>query len=267
MNRFTKHYPKSSFLKRYIHSFFEIKFNNNNFDYLPAFPNASITLGFFIKGGFNILNEGSIGLNEKYILSKIALKTTWVKPIGKDIELFGIHFKPNAIPLFTNISLYNLPKRIDPTTIFEGDFTQLYQEIVKCNNSSIRFALLEEYLLNAIKNNPNTRLDKVCKIITEQNGNSKISNISNRLNISTRTIRNDFVNNIGSSPKHFSRVIRFHYILDKILFNLPKHKSLDFAFENGYFDQAHFINDFKYFTGYTPKHFYKENSNFRFFQF
>ena len=267
MNRFTKFYPKNSFLKNYIYSFFEIKFSNSNIDYLPAFPNASITLGFFIKGGFNILNEGSIGLKDKYMLSKIALKTTWVKPIGEDIELFGVHFKPNAMSLFTNISLYNLQKRIDPTTIFDGNFDQLYQEIVKCNDSSIRFTLLEKYLLKAIKNKPNIRLNEVCEIITEQNGNSKISDISKKLNISTRTIRNDFIHNIGSSPKHFSRVIRFHYILDRILFNLPKHKSLDFAFENGYFDQAHFINDFKYFTGYTPKHFYKENSNFRFFQF
>jgi AraC-like DNA-binding protein len=63
------------------------------------------------------------------------------------------------------------------------------------------------------------------------------------------------------------QVIRFHATLNKILSSLSQNQSLDFAFEHGYFDQAHFINDFKYFSGYTPKHFFKENPSFRFFQF
>jgi len=267
MNSFIKQSPENQFLKEYIHSFFEIKFSNNNLGYLPAFPNASITLGFFIKGGFDVQNKGKVGLKEKFLFSKIARHTTWVKPIGKNIELVGVHFKPNAITLFTHKSLSDLPKQINPSTIFEGDLNQLLNNFIQQNRTNSRFKLLETYLLDSIRHKPNDRLDKAYKTIYKQNGNLKVLDISKQLRVSTRTIRNDFTNNIGCSPKHLCRVIRFHSTLDKILSNLPQNKSLDFAFENGYFDQAHFINDFKYFSGFTPKHYFKENHHFRFFQF
>ena len=267
MNSFVKQYPKDPFLKKYIHSFFEIKFSNNDLDYLPAFPNASVTLGFFIKGGFNVLDEGSIGLKEKVLLSKIARHTTWVKPIGEVIEIVGVHFKPNAISLFTDKSLSDLPKRINPDIIFKDSTNQLLKEVTHQSSTNKRIDVLEKYLLNSIKNKPNDRLDRACSFILQQNGNARVIDISKQLGVSPRTIRNDFIHNIGCAPKHLCRIIRFHSILDKILYNLSQNKSLDIAYENGYFDQAHFINDFKYFSGYTPKQFFKDNPHFRFFQF
>jgi AraC-like DNA-binding protein len=33
----------------------------------------------------------------------------------------------------------------------------------------------------------------------------------------------------------------------------------DLAYKNDFFDQAHFIKDFKEFTGLTPKEFYGDN--------
>ena len=267
MDSFTKMPPKNDFLKNYIHSIFEIKFHNNNFDYLPAFPNASMTLGFFLKGGFDILNVGQVGIKEKILFSKIANHTTWVKPIGKKIELVGIHFKPNAMPLFTQQSFLKLPKQINPITIFEGGLNQLLKDIIQFKNTNNRFQLVEKFLLTSIKNEPNNRLDSAYKIILSQNGNSKITEISKDLGVTARTIRSDFNDNIGCSPKHLSRIVRFHSTLNKTLFHLPKNQSLDFAFRNGYFDQSHFINDFKYFSGLTPKQLFAKNPNFRFFQF
>ena len=267
MDSFIKQSPKNQFLEKYIDSFFEIKFSNKGSDYLPAFPNASMTLGFFIKGGFDILNIGPVGIKEKILFSKIASHTTWVKPIGEEIELVGVHFKPNAISLFTDTSLCCLPKQINPEIIFEGNLKQLSTDIIKTKDVKNRFQIIETFLLASIKNKPNIRLDSVYNKIIQQQGNAKISSISKQLNITSRTIRNDFKEKIGCSPKHLSRIIRFHSTLNKIISNIPQNQSLDLAFENGYFDQSHFINDFKYFSGLTPKQLFIKNPNFRFFQF
>ena len=267
MDSFIKQSPKNQFLEKYIDSFFEIKFSNKGSDYLPAFPNASMTLGFFIKGGFDILNIGSVGIKEKILFSKIASHTTWVKPIGEEIELVGVHFKPNAISLFTDTSLCCLPKQINPEIIFEGNLKQLSTDIIKTKDVKNRFQIIETFLLASIKNKPNIRLDSVYNKIIQQQGNAKILSISKQLNITSRTIRNDFKEKIGCSPKHLSRIIRFHSTLNKIISNIPQNQSLDLAFENGYFDQSHFINDFKYFSGLTPKQLFIKNPNFRFFQF
>ena len=56
---------------------------------------------------------------------------------------------------------------------------------------------------------------------------------------------------VGMTPKGFLRVIRFQKAIEEI----SNRTSVDWtsiAHESGYYDQAHFINDFKAFSGYTP---------------
>lgn len=52
--------------------------------------------------------------------------------------------------------------------------------------------------------------------------------------------------------KKFASIVRFNKVLD----NLNETKSLtEICYENHFFDQAHFIKDFKQFTGDTPENF------------
>ena len=63
---------------------------------------------------------------------------------------------------------------------------------------------------------------------------------------------------IGLSPKQLSKTIRLQTTL-KTLLNQKKSKLTDLAYENEYFDQSHFIKDFKEFTGISPKEFYGDD--------
>ena len=57
---------------------------------------------------------------------------------------------------------------------------------------------------------------------------------------------------MGTTPKKFASIIRFNTVLD----DLKTAKSLtEICYENNFFDQAHFIKDFKHFTGDTPEDF------------
>ena len=57
---------------------------------------------------------------------------------------------------------------------------------------------------------------------------------------------------VGTSPKKFASIIRFNAVLEDI----STTKSLsEICYENHFFDQAHFIKDFKQFTGETPEKF------------
>ena len=63
---------------------------------------------------------------------------------------------------------------------------------------------------------------------------------------------------IGMSPKQLSRVVRLQATL-KMLEQKQFTSLTSLAYENGYYDQAHFIKDFKEFTGHSPKSFYADN--------
>jgi methylphosphotriester-DNA--protein-cysteine methyltransferase len=57
---------------------------------------------------------------------------------------------------------------------------------------------------------------------------------------------------VGTTPKKFASIVRFNTVLR----DLDSAKSLtDICYEHGFFDQAHFIKDFRHYTGDTPESF------------
>ena len=58
------------------------------------------------------------------------------------------------------------------------------------------------------------------------------------------------MNNIGISPAAFTSVIRFNRSLHLVLNTRSSLTSI--AYDCGYYDQAHFIREFKRFTGIVP---------------
>ena len=65
---------------------------------------------------------------------------------------------------------------------------------------------------------------------------------------------------IGISPKQLGKVIRLQTAL-KMLLNHKTETLTQIAYENEYYDQAHFIKDFKEFTGTNPKEFLENRQN------
>lgn len=76
-----------------------------------------------------------------------------------------------------------------------------------------------------------------------------IKNYAEEIGFSPRTINRWFTTDIGISPKKLSKIFRFHQALGKL--HLKKDKS--FYLDLGYYDQSHFIRDFKEFTGVSPE--------------
>ncbi|MFZ6013396.1 MAG: helix-turn-helix domain-containing protein, partial [Bacteroidota bacterium] len=85
-------------------------------------------------------------------------------------------------------------------------------------------------------------------------GGIRVKELMETLPISRDAFEKKFRRIVGTSPKQFSNIIRMRTLLEKGKGN----KSLtDLAYEAGYFDQSHFIKDFKLFTGQTPSQFFK----------
>lgn len=76
-----------------------------------------------------------------------------------------------------------------------------------------------------------------------------IKNYAEEAGFSPRTINRWFTTDIGISPKKLSKIFRFHKALGKL--HLQKDQS--FYLDLGYYDQSHFIRDFKEFTGVSPE--------------
>jgi AraC-like DNA-binding protein len=104
---------------------------------------------------------------------------------------------------------------------------------------------------HVIKDVPNL-INYVLQEIYAHKGNIKVDFLADRTGYSSRYIRKKFEEHVGLSPKFFSQIIRFQNALH-MFENM--YSPIDIANELGYYDQSHFINEFKRFHEFTPSEF------------
>jgi AraC-like DNA-binding protein len=80
---------------------------------------------------------------------------------------------------------------------------------------------------------------------------NRVKDVVDSLGMSSRHFKDLFLRQTGLTPKAFQRVRRFQQVL-KALHRGSQYASADLAAACGYYDQAHFIHDFKHFSGMTP---------------
>ena len=87
-------------------------------------------------------------------------------------------------------------------------------------------------------------------------GEIGIKGLASDLGVSQSSLERGFKSRVGLSPKEYAGLIRFRNIFK---FYNSSSSLTELALDAGYYDQAHFIKDFKEFTGTTPETFAKQS--------
>ena len=99
---------------------------------------------------------------------------------------------------------------------------------------------------------------KAVKRIRQCHGNISIEKLSHEFCYSQKQFNRRFKEYDCFNPKLFARIIRF----ESALKNCGSHTNLTgTAYDYGYYDQAHFVRDFKIFAGYSPNKFFELSGN------
>lgn len=104
-------------------------------------------------------------------------------------------------------------------------------------------------------------IDEAVNIIIESKGQPEINKLVDKLKTSERNFRRVFSKIIGLTPKRYSKVIQFNAALEGIRSGDEK-IIYDLALSCGYYDHAHFINDFRKFLGQSPRKFIDSGHHF-----
>ena len=136
----------------------------------------------------------------------------------------------------------------------------LEEQVVKANDNQERIKLIENFLLSKLTEQPVIdAITKSCvEVIFQSKGQIVLTALADKMNINRRNMERKFTSVIGISPKQLARVARLQATL-KMLGQKRSTSLTEIAYENGYFDQAHFIKDFREFTGMSPKSFFADN--------
>lgn len=175
--------------------------------------------------------------------------------------IIAARFLPEGLVPFIDIPISKLEnKAVDLFTLFGEEGNDLEEEVLSAKNNPDRIKVVEKFLLKRLTT-PQTidTITKSCvEAIFQSQGQIGVIELADKMNINRRNMERRFEMAIGLSPKQLSRVVRLQSTLKKL--NGMQYGSLTaLAYENGYYDQAHFIKDFKEFTGLSPKLFFSRN--------
>lgn len=164
---------------------------------------------------------------------------------------FGIYFQPTALKSIFGIDANELTNQhIDINELVKPIITD---QLLNSTDTDQRIKLLSSFLMHQAKKRESENEKVNLAIIQLQKGES-LKNIQTELNISERSLERYFNQQVGISPKLYARINRFQSALESIR-HTQFDKLSDIAYQRDYFDQSHFIRDFKKFAGTSPKHF------------
>ncbi|MEO5891153.1 MAG: helix-turn-helix domain-containing protein [Ferruginibacter sp.] len=158
-------------------------------------------------------------------------------------------FKVN--PKDLNDDCYNLER------LQNKDVTKTIKYLQSNLNTAPMVKAISELLFSifqAKKESLDFTIGQAIQLILNYKGQFSINELSKELNITERTLERRFVNEVGISPKQFSKIIQFQLSLEQLTIK-DYSKLTDVVYANGFADQSHFIKVFKAFTGKTPKMF------------
>ncbi len=96
----------------------------------------------------------------------------------------------------------------------------------------------------------------VIEYIFRRNGVVKVKNLTDKFHISRRWLEKQFAEQVGLSPKEFTRITRFNALLTSVE-TTPSVSWSELIEKYGYYDQSHLNRDFHEFTGLSPTQYFK----------
>jgi AraC-like DNA-binding protein len=180
-----------------------------------------------------------------------------VGPTGKT-GIISARFHPNGTEPFLSVPAQRLTDKITTLdTLFGEKGKKAEQEIIAADSIAKKISILENLLVSQIR--PDFQADAVVENcvqrILQYNGLLNIESLDGIYPFSFRQLERKFTAVVGLTPKMFARIVRFRHI-----FRLANEQNIDtlatLAYESGYYDQSHFIRDFRAFSGLNPKHYF-----------
>lgn len=265
MNHIIKKYEvQHPLLKNYLKFFWELKIYNTGLDH-RIIPQRNINLRFnlsetkqysYINGIEHQLGDVHFsGLQDKFTNIRLKLKG--------DIHVLGVSFFPDGFYPFFNIPLCEFRNQLlGENELGSGFFTSISQKIKEKTTIAERLLTIEDELLKIllIKNKTPGNFRQIFHSLNACAGNYTVSEFCNMNNIGIRSLERMFNKYIGIPASTYCLINRFHHSINQLLRD-DYEKLSDLAFDNGYFDQMHFIRDFKRFAGITPKDFKQQNQS------
>ncbi|RDU23692.1 helix-turn-helix domain-containing protein [Anaerosacchariphilus polymeriproducens] len=238
----TSDYTKKVLMKFNVAHFYQFTAESQKMDVIP---DACIDILFWKKGG--------------KLITKIAGTRLEKGITDTDIngEYFGVRFMPGTNPVDRSLPLCEIVNHEwdFEDLIVSNEKKRLIENMFYANTFDKKIKVFMTYYLNVIeKHLEDTKNLKyfLRNEIIMSSGNLKLSKLSTLTGYSERYLNKKIHEDFGINPKNLIQFIRFQKAIGNLTDTINRVNCINTALEAGYYDQSHFIKDFKKFSGQTP---------------
>ncbi len=251
--------------------------------HIPDFPLNGFISHFFYYTGYHpeheverLLPDGDVQIifelterpkhiyDNETLKEKQTCKSVWFAgfrtepitiPSGRESEMVVVQFKKGKALPFLNAPMHALTNTVvDAELVVKAEIMEIRYALQEADTPTAKLCVLEEKLRkfyqNRLRENP--FIDFAVSNIAALPNTTTIAAVTRQTGYSHKHIIALFKKHIGVTPKEFLKVMRFQ----KAVEHIERQPAIDWAsvaLDCGYYDQSHFIADFKTFSGYTPK--------------
>jgi len=240
-------------LHKYIESIIYYSGDNKHYSYKRVLPDGTVQLVIALDEKERAL------ISDGKSRHTISLENNWIAGIQKQFRTYYLHpyettltirFTPGGFYALTNIPASEIENKIiDAGRILGRSIESLRERIAGCGNIGTMIKAVEQYFLNRITEQKNDH--RIVRYVLH-NSHVPLHLFAQKTGYSQKHLIHLFKKFVGTSPKYLQRIRRFNRSLLDILTTNGETDFSDIVFNNGYYDQPHFIKEFNHFTGMNP---------------
>lgn len=258
--------------------------------HFPRFPLNRFVDYFFFYEGYNpshsferFLPDGNVELiidlhdTPKFIYDNETLREiqschhVWAsgvrtEPIsldaGKDAAMIVVYFKKGLAYPFFPLPMNEISDCVVDADLLWGNwFVALRERILETKDTTSRFEILEDALLEEFGSRliQNSCVEYAVRRIVLQPDQISFSRMSQEIGYSQKHFISMFKSLVGITPKAYLKIARFQ----KAIHEIEQRGTVNWSAisqDCGFYDQSHFINDFRLFSGFTPEQYLRRKN-------
>lgn len=227
----------------------------------PPTPQHSIF--FYINDRIKVKKESDLRFVEQPRSVLVGLQSVKVAlDINKSHKAVRVGFHPGGLYRLLGIPMAEMiDGSYDAAEVFGNEIDSLNEKLHEAKTFEEIKNIIEAFLLQTVKSlKRELPFDSAMLELLRFSGNIPVEKIASLSCLSLRQFERVCKERIGVSPKFFARLVRFSKAW-RLYESSGKQSWTSIAHQCGYFDQMHFIRDFKEFAGVTPGVIEKELHN------
>ncbi len=180
---------------------------------------------------------------------------TTIASTTTDTGTIGIELTPKGLYHLFKLSMHEITNRmLSLEEVFGPPGARLQQRVADVEDSQAKIALLQTALTHLLQQNEKeyALLDHTLDLLAQTHGMMRIQDLAVHLGYTKRYLDRLFQEHVGVSPKSLASILRFQQVYQGWM----QDRSPAFfrsQWPASYYDQSHFIKEFKRFTGFTPQ--------------